>query len=124
MGDESAAKFPPYAAAKRINLDANKDMQSFYRNLTQMRMREPALNSGAIKFRSPGAERYVLAYTRSSTQSVEVLLNFSNRPQLLQLERAGIRPGSYLNLLYGRTLGVGKSLILKPYQCYVLAKSK
>lgn len=117
---------PVHPRASLMNVAAQRsDARSVlttYRRMLALRRRSTALSGGHMEILTPpGNPKYVLAYRRTAgTEAATVLLNFSDREQLLDL-----RPhiGSEVHSSASDEVGVASSFCaLRPWEAIVLLR--
>ena len=89
---------------------------AFYKTLSALRRREPALDADAAFEKLPsGADSAVYAFVRTKGKSkVLVVLNFSRQPQRVELPPT--ISGQALDVFTDKFIPVGRSLDLQPWE--------
>lgn len=94
---------------------------SHFRRALACRNAQPALSADAAQMVLPSPPTALLMFREGGGQRILVAVSVVGERQSVPLGGSGVRPGTYADLLSGRTLAVGSQIELDPYQVAWLA---
>jgi len=110
--DESHHPFNKKRHRDKVAFDSS--LFNFYRQLINLRRKEPALSIGNIEFGDFADNKNILAYKRSYKNTCMLMFaNNTNLPQSIKLDSA--KPQKYLEVLSGKTFETLENVKVNPY---------